>query len=55
MTDLIELYTPRLLLRQWHPDDKEPFAHLNADPRVMEFFPNYLDCSASNAMAGSMY
>jgi RimJ/RimL family protein N-acetyltransferase len=51
MTDLKKLYTQRLHLRQWHPDDKEPFARLNADPRVMEFFPNCLDRSASDAMA----
>lgn len=34
-----ELRTPRLLLRQWRPEDSEPFAALNADPRVMEHFP----------------
>lgn len=36
---LTELVTPRLLLRRWRPEDREPFARLNADPRVMEFFP----------------
>jgi RimJ/RimL family protein N-acetyltransferase len=51
MTELIELSTLRLRLRQWHPDDKEAFASLNADPRVMEFFPSCLECSASDAMA----
>ncbi len=35
----MELLTPRLLLRRWLPEDSEPFARLNADPRVMEFFP----------------
>ncbi|WP_404785325.1 GNAT family N-acetyltransferase [Altericista sp. CCNU0014] len=50
MTKPIELYTQRLRLRQWHPDDKEAFAGLNADPRVMEFFPGCLARAASDAM-----
>lgn len=33
------LTTARLLLRRWRVDDHEPFAALNADPRVMEYFP----------------
>ena len=28
----------RLILRQWRQSDLEPFAELNADPRVREFF-----------------
>jgi RimJ/RimL family protein N-acetyltransferase len=39
----IEFRTDRLRLRQWHDADREPFARLNADSRVMEFFPNLLD------------
>ncbi len=35
----IELETPRLRLRAWRDSDRAPFAALNADPRVMEFFP----------------
>lgn len=31
--------TERLRLREWREEDFEPFARLNADPRVMEFFP----------------
>lgn len=31
--------TERLVLRRWRSEDREPFARLNADPRVMEFFP----------------
>jgi len=31
--------TDRLILRQWCQEDLEPFAKLNADPRVMEYFP----------------
>lgn len=33
------LRTDRLLLRPWRPTDRQLFARLNADPRVMEFFP----------------
>jgi RimJ/RimL family protein N-acetyltransferase len=29
----------RILLRPWRESDREPFARLNADPRVMEHFP----------------
>lgn len=32
--------TDRLVLRQWNSADFEPFAALNADPRVMEYFPS---------------
>lgn len=51
MPQLIEFDTARLRLRQWRPADREPFAVLNADPKVMEFFPAPLDRSASDAMA----
>ena len=50
MAELIELETERLRLRQWIESDREPFARLNADPRVMEFFPSRLDRAASDAM-----
>jgi RimJ/RimL family protein N-acetyltransferase len=39
-----------LVLRRWQPGDIEPFASLNADPRVMEFFPATLSRSESEAM-----
>jgi ribosomal-protein-alanine N-acetyltransferase len=32
------LETPRLLLRRWRDEDRDPFAALNADPDVMEHF-----------------
>ena len=35
-----EVRTDRLLLRRWRPTDLEPFAALNADPEVMEYFPH---------------
>ena len=31
--------TERLTIRPWYERDKSAFAKLNADPRVMEFFP----------------
>ena len=34
-----ELRGSRVLLRQWRPDDLEPFARQNADAVVMEHFP----------------
>lgn len=43
--------TPRLLLRTWRDSDREPFALLNADPEVMQFFPGVLDRPASDALA----
>lgn len=46
----IEINTDRLLLRQWRDSDREPFARLNADSKVMEFFFGTLDRSASNAL-----
>jgi ribosomal-protein-alanine N-acetyltransferase len=45
------LVTERLVLRHWRDADREPFAALNADPRVMEFFPSVLDRTESDAFA----
>src|SRR5580704_6263274 len=46
------LTTARLCLRPWKTEDLRAFARLNADPRVMEFFPGVLDRAQSDAMAG---
>ena len=46
------LTTPRLRLRQWREEDLAPFAALNADPQVMEFFPKVLTRAESDAVAG---
>jgi RimJ/RimL family protein N-acetyltransferase len=46
-----ELSTARLRLRRWLPDDRTPFAALNADPRVMEHFPATLSREESDARA----
>src|SRR3954454_7549302 len=45
------LTTARLRLRDWRAEDLEPFAALNADPRVREFFPSTQTYQES---AGSM-
>ena len=44
-----EITTERLLLRRWRPEDREPFAAMNADPRVMEHFPAPLTREQSDA------
>src|SRR5205823_1359043 len=35
----VALRTPRLLLREWRDDDREPFAAMSADPQVMAYLP----------------
>src|SRR5262245_30674886 len=42
------LETERLLLRRWKASDREPFAAMNADPRVMEYFPGCLTRTESD-------
>jgi ribosomal-protein-alanine N-acetyltransferase len=42
--------TERLVLREWREADREPFAAMNADPRVMEHFPSTLTGAESDAM-----
>lgn len=44
------LRTERLVMRRWREADREPFAAMNADPAVMEFFPAPLDRAASDAL-----
>lgn len=52
MTDTASaLDTERLRLRPWRAEDLEPFAALNADPRVMEHLPKPLDRAESDALA----
>ncbi|NML44005.1 GNAT family N-acetyltransferase [Ramlibacter sp. G-1-2-2] len=46
---MIELDTARLRLRQWREPDRAPFAAMNADPAVMEFFPALQSRAASDA------
>jgi RimJ/RimL family protein N-acetyltransferase len=46
-----EQRTPRLLLRRWRADDREPFAALNADTRVIAQLPAPLTRDQSDALA----
>lgn len=43
--------TERLWLRPWTQSDRLPFRELNADPRVMEYFPATLSDAESDALA----
>jgi RimJ/RimL family protein N-acetyltransferase len=43
--------TPRLILRRWRAEDRDAFARLNADPRVMEFQMGLLTREQSDAFA----
>jgi RimJ/RimL family protein N-acetyltransferase len=45
-----ELRTDRLYLRRWLPSNRAPFAQMNCDPRVMEFFPGPLSRQESDAL-----
>ncbi len=49
-----ELETARLKMRQWRTSDLEIFAKMNADPRVMEYFPALLSRAESDAMVERM-
>jgi RimJ/RimL family protein N-acetyltransferase len=40
----------RIRLRQWRDEDRDPFAAMNSDARVMEFFPRRLSRAESDAM-----
>ena len=51
MTIPQELRTDRLRLRRWLLQDRIAFAALNADPRVMEYFPAVLSQEESDAAA----
>jgi len=44
------LKTERLILRRWRAEDRLPFQRMNADPRVMEFFPGLLTAEESDAL-----
>jgi len=50
MNQIKELETKRLKLRQWKSQDYLPFSKLNADPKVMEFFPSVLTKEQSDAL-----
>ena len=46
-----ELRSSRLLLRHWCPEDRKPFAAINADPEVMKYFPSVLSFDQSDLFA----
>jgi RimJ/RimL family protein N-acetyltransferase len=48
---IAELHTARLRLRGWRPADLPLFAALNADPGVMEHFPQVLSREQSDLLA----
>jgi RimJ/RimL family protein N-acetyltransferase len=45
-----ELRSGRLMLRRWRQTDRAPFAVMNADPVVMEYYPSTLTVAESDAM-----
>jgi RimJ/RimL family protein N-acetyltransferase len=45
-----EIRTPRLWLRAWRDEDREPFARHNADPRVVEYLGAPLSRGESDAL-----
>lgn len=47
----ITIRTKRLILRPWKSQDLEPFAQLNADLRVMEYFPASMSREESDQLA----
>jgi ribosomal-protein-alanine N-acetyltransferase len=51
---MAELRTERLVLRQWRPADRAPFAALNADPEVMAYFPAALTRKQSDALVDAV-
>lgn len=50
MPEPTTLNGPRLRLRPWTAADRAPFAAMNADPRVMRYFPACLTAAESDAM-----
>ena len=54
MSDCPELHTDRLLMRRWRPEDRDAFAVINADPRVMRFLGGPLSSERSDQLANSI-
>jgi RimJ/RimL family protein N-acetyltransferase len=50
MSALVTLSSGRICLRRWRDEDREAFAAMNSDPRVMEFFRSSLSRVESDAM-----
>lgn len=43
------IQTERLILRKWKESDLDPFSRMNADARVMEYFPKLLTLEETKA------
>jgi RimJ/RimL family protein N-acetyltransferase len=54
MASVPTIRTLRLHLRLWRDEDLPAFAAMNADPRVMEFFPKPLNRTESDARAAGI-
>jgi RimJ/RimL family protein N-acetyltransferase len=50
MNGALTLSSGRICLRRWRDDDRDAFAAMNADARVMEFFPSRLSRVESDAL-----
>ena len=50
MSAFVTLSSGRVCLRRWRDEDREAFAAMNSDARVMEFFPSRLSRVESDAM-----
>ena len=50
MSPFVTLFSDRLCLRQWRDEDREAFAAMNSDARVMKFFRSRLSRAESDAM-----
>src|SRR5436190_6868076 len=50
MSAFVTLSSGRVCLRRWRDEDREAFAAMNSDARVMEFYPGRLSRSESDAM-----
>ena len=54
MSACVTLSSGRICLRRWRDEDRETFAAMNSDARVMEFFRSRLSRVESNAMVDSI-
>ena len=51
MSQITNIETERLIMRQWLQSDYAPFAIISADPSVMKYYPNTLTELKSNEFA----
>ncbi len=54
MNKLDRIETQRLILRRWRETDRAPFAAINADPKVMEYFKTPLTRAESDSFIDRM-